>query len=148
MWGRQRSWEPGSWAEATGRPRVLLEDPDGAIRSASESFLSREGYDVMACCGPEEMGRRTCPVVAGESCALAEGADVIYTSLCWREPGSREVLRAVRARYPDVPVVVEVSTADEQRYQEDLVGCAVVNVPVGRIGMLTAIRRALAGSTR
>ena len=144
MWRRSRTWDPGTWSERTGRPRVLIEDPDGAILWASEDFLRREGLDVAVCGGPETMGCRRCPLVTSGDCALAEGADVIYTSLRWHNPESREVLRALRAQHPRTPVVVEIPEPDVKRFADVLTGCQVVHVPSERATMLGAIRDALA----
>ena len=144
MWGQPRSWEPGDWSIPTGRPRVLIEDPDGAIRSTSERFLLREGFDVASCGGPEEMGRRACPLLTTGSCTLTAGADMVYTSLRWHHPQSREVLRALRVRHPRTPLVVEIPSPAAERLQEVLEGCHVVHMPVGRTAMVGAIRGALA----
>jgi DNA-binding NtrC family response regulator len=143
MWGRSRSWEPGDWSVPTGRPRVLLEDPDGAMLWASESFLVREGFEVATCRGPEQMGRHACPLVADGECELSAGADVIYTSLAWHDPASREVLKALRARHPGTPVVVEIPSPDVAKFQDVLEGCQLVHTPVGRVAMAAAIRTAL-----
>jgi DNA-binding NtrC family response regulator len=143
MWGRSRSWEPGNWSAPTGRPRVLLEDPDGAVRSAGEQFLRREGFDVAVCGGPEQMGRRACPLVADGHCELSAGADVIYTGLAWHDPEGREVLKALRARHPRTPVVVEIPYPAVARFQDVLEGCHLVHTPVGRAAMVAAIRTAL-----
>ena len=140
---RSRSWEPGNWSAPTGRPRVLIEDPDGAIRWASESFLVREGFDVAACGGPEVMGRHTCPLVADGHCQLSAGADVVYTSLAWHKPENREVLMALRARHPGTPVVVEIPYPEVERFRDVLEGCHLVHTPVGRAAMVAAIRTAL-----
>lgn len=145
MWTRARSWEPGSWPPRTGRPRVLLEDPDGAILAVTESFLSREGFDVATCSGPEEMGRRSCPLVSQGRCELVEEADVVYTSLRWSYPESRDVLQALRARHPRTPVVVEMTQPQVERFRDLLQGCYLVWVPAGREATVAAIRRALAG---
>jgi DNA-binding NtrC family response regulator len=143
MWGRSRSWEPGNWSAPTGQLRVLLEDPDGAVLSAAESFLVREGFDVAVCGGPEQMGRHICPLMADGHCELSAGADVIYTSLAWHNPESREVLKALRARHPGTPVVVEIPYPAVARFQDVLESCHLVHTPVGRTAMVKAIRAAL-----
>ena len=145
MWTRSRSWEPGSWSPRTGRPRVLLEDPDGAILAVTDSFLVGEGFDVATCGGPEAMGRRSCPLLSQGRCDLVEQADVVYTSLQWHHAQSRDVLQALRARHPRTPVVVEMTQPHVERFRDLLQGCYLVRVPAGRKAKVAAIRRALAG---
>lgn len=144
MWSRRGTWEPGGWPRRSDRQRVLVEDPDGALRTASERLLQREGFDVAVCPGPEEMGSRHCPAVACGECPLVEGADVVYANLRWSLPASREVLQAHRTCYAGTPVVVEVSQPEETRSPELFAGCTVVHVPVGGDAMVGAIRKALA----
>lgn len=144
VWTRSRSWEPGSWPPRTGRPRVLLEDPDGAILAVTESFLVREGFDVATCGGPEEMGRRSCPLVSQGRCHLAQEADVVYTNLRWQHAPSRDVLHALRACHPRTPVVVETTQPLMERFRDLMQGSHLVWVPAGRKATLAAIRRALA----
>jgi hypothetical protein len=143
MWGRPRSWQPGRWPERTTRPRVLLEDPDGAILATGELFLQRQGFDVAACLGPQRMGHRRCQLTTGGRCQLAQDADVVYSSLSWSDPNSREVLVALRAEYPRTPVVVEILARDVEGLRADLDGCHLAASPTRRATMVTAIRSAL-----
>ena len=145
MLTRRRTWDPGSWPARTDRPRVLVEDPDGAVRDAMRRLLEREGFDVALCSGPQDMGRRECPAVRGEGCALAAGADVVYTSLADADTQSREVVGALRTLYPDTPLVTEIPQPKHRELAESLDGCHVTYVPVGRHEMTAAIRAALDG---
>lgn len=147
MWRRSRTWDPGTWSSRTERPRVLIEDPDGAIRWASKRFLQRQGFDVAVCPGPEAMGARRCPEVSCGTCPLAEGADIIYMNLGWNNPESRDVLQAHRSRYPDTPVVVEITDPNAKRFPDILTGCQRVPAPSGRSTMLGAIRDTLASTS-
>jgi hypothetical protein len=144
MRGRRRAWKPDTWAERTSSPRVLVEDPDGAVLAAAELFLRRDGFEFAGCAGPHGEGRRGCPLAAGGECALAAGADVVYSNLSWDEPANRTVLTALRERYPHTPVVVEASALDAERLHEQLADCGVVRTPSGRTRMLAAVRSALA----
>ena len=141
MLRRTRTLEPGAWAEDRGRPRILVEDPDGAVRTASQHILERAGYEVVTCAGPEP-GRR-CAEVAAPGCALLRDADVVYTSLDWHRPEHREVLRAQRAHHPDLPVVVEISRPEGAKQPELLAGCEVVHLPADGATMVAAVRHAL-----
>jgi hypothetical protein len=99
--------QPWPWRD---RPRVLLEDADDLAGLEAASELRRVGFAVAICCGPS---RRTgCPVVAGEPCCAAEGADVIISAL-GGEPHVVDIPDALRARYPKTPVVVMRERAND-----------------------------------
>ena len=88
------SWLPGD------RPRILVEQRGVAFGAVSG--LQAAGYDVIACAG-RTAGRPICPVLSGESCPLAAGADVIVVAM----PASPERDELVSAhRSGSVPVVV------------------------------------------
>lgn len=146
MWHRSRTLDPGSWADRTDRPRVLIEDPDGAVLSSCEEFLRRDGFDVAVCRGPQADGVHHCPLVTSGECSLTDGADVIYTALSWHDPKSREVLQAIRARHPQTPVVVEIPQPQVERFADLLAGCQLVLVPSGRASMRRALQDALAAA--
>jgi hypothetical protein len=135
-----KEWDPGHWPADDGRPRVLIEEADGAVRWAGTRALTAAGYDVADCAGPQGMGRKQCPAVTTGSCALAEEADAIYTSLPWGDPGSRDVLLALRSAYPDTPIVVEASLPHVAEHPELQSADAIVTMPVDA----AAMRRALA----
>lgn len=141
MLRRTRTLEPGAWSERRARPRVLVEDPDGAVLAASRRILEREGFEVATCAGPEP-GHR-CPEVTRASCPLMQGVDVIYSSLDWHRPEHREVLAAQRAHHPDVPVVVEIARPQAAHEEDLLAGCEVVHVPASGAMMVAAVQRAL-----
>ena len=144
MW--KRSWDPGRWPTRSDRPRVLVEDPDGAVLDVCTRFLAREGFDVQVCAGPQGMGRRECPLVRGEGCALAAGADVVYTALAGSDPAGVEVVRALRQRYPGTPVVAEVTQPRRHALADVLSGCTVVSVPADQARMTATLHEALAAS--
>lgn len=141
MLRRTRTLEPGAWAEGEARPRVLVEDPDGAVLAASRRILEREGFEVATCAGPEP-GHR-CPEVTSAGCPLMQGVDVIYSSLDWHEPEHREVLEAQRAHHPGVPVIVEIARPQAAHEEALLEGCEVVHMPADGAVMVAAVRRAL-----
>lgn len=139
----RRIWDPGSWPTRSARPRVLIEDPDGAVLGAGRRHLEREGFDVRVCSGPQGMGRRECPLLRGEGCHLAAGADVVFTSLAADSVRGREVVAALRRHYPTTPVVAELPAPRHEELREDLDGCHVLYMPSGLHRMTTAIRAAL-----
>jgi DNA-binding NtrC family response regulator len=133
--------EPDAWAPDWSRPRVLVEDPDGAVRVAAQRILERAGFEVSTCAGPDP--GRTCPEVTRDGCPALDTADVVYASLDWHREEHREVLRAQRRRHPEVPVVVEISRPDAERLPDLLEGCDVVHVPADGATTVAAVRRAL-----
>jgi len=93
---------PG-WPDRHERPRILVEVPGG--RWGAEEAARAAGFTVVTCAGPAA-GRGRCPVLSGEPCPLAEGADVIVHGLRDDETGGA-VLAGLRATRPEVPVVVQ-----------------------------------------
>jgi hypothetical protein len=94
------------WPPRSGRPRVLVEDPDGAVLWASARILEEAGYDVACCQGPTPAGggvaRTCCPLLTGGACPLVEGADVVVSTTSL--PESAEILEAVASHR--APLVV------------------------------------------
>ena len=139
MFWHRRRLRTSRWRGADGRQKVLVESNDGAIQWATEMFLrNKEGYAVACCNGPDrEHGR--CPLVLGEACPAAEEADVIVHGLRLGSEDNRSVLVALRAAFPDKPVVVEVPKPEIARYEDDLAGCHVVPFPYRRETLAEAI---------
>jgi CheY-like chemotaxis protein len=111
-------------ARAANR-RVVIENADGLGAVAQGLALHQAGFDVAICGGPELLAGHRCPVVEGERCALLEDADVVVHDLDVDEAQGREVLAAIRGRYPDLPVVLELPTEVAQRHSALLAGCHV-----------------------
>lgn len=113
------------------RPRVLIEhrDPDEALELAAA--LRRAGLTVGICRGPDELGREPtrCPLHQLEPCIAVEGADVVVSALDLDEVQGIRVLEGLRARYPSVPLVVEVTPGQALEHAALLNECTVV--PVG-----------------
>jgi GNAT superfamily N-acetyltransferase len=95
-----RGGVPGWDQRVVGRRRVLVEggsfydDPVAARRRAA-------GDDVRRCLGPRRDTWPTCPLLTEQGCRLAEGADVIISSLRPDDPQSSEILRAHGRRWPE-----------------------------------------------
>jgi GNAT superfamily N-acetyltransferase len=90
-----------SWPPAAGHPRVLVEVPGG--RWAATAAATAAGFTVMACPGP---GVVRCPVLRGETCPLAAGADAVVVALRPSDPRSAAIIAAHPARHPDAVLVV------------------------------------------
>jgi RimJ/RimL family protein N-acetyltransferase len=88
------SWLPGD------RPRILVEQRGVAFDAVAG--LEAAGFDVLACAG-RTAGRPACPVLAGDTCPLAAGADAIVVAMAPSDERD-ELVAAHRAGA--VPVVV------------------------------------------
>jgi hypothetical protein len=95
---------PG-WGPRRARRRALVEL--GHAGSLATQALSDAGYDVVACRGPfaTKARRWRCPALAGRSCPLVAGADVVVTD-AGRDARDADLLDAVRRLHPGVPLCV------------------------------------------
>jgi hypothetical protein len=155
---------PGEWQESTGRPRVLIENPDGADLWAHAEILREAGYDVALCHGPskptERESRRRrlrydnpgepqhdekrtlCPLVVEGRCSLVEGADLVVSTTALTD--SREILGALSSG-GSAALVVEGPAGTLER---DGGGAAAsIPFPVTEGRLLTAVETALASRT-
>jgi hypothetical protein len=122
----------------------VVENADFGVGYAVERVLEEAGYEVAVCGGPDHLNRRACPLVFSESCDLVSGADLVVHSLNPDRPEHAEVLRALRAKHPETPVVVEVPGPTAARHEGLLDGCTVVPYPVTRESLIDAVAGALA----
>jgi hypothetical protein len=94
----------GSADEGT-EMRVVVVHHDVDIADQEADSLRRAGFEVQQCSGPVS---NRCPVLRGERCALAEGADVLVYDV-WatgETDGGRALVAGLRDMYPDVPIVL------------------------------------------
>lgn len=92
------------WPVGDERPRVIVEVPGGRWHAAVAARSA--GLQVLSCSGPR--GRRArCPVLDGESCPLAVGADAIVVSHAPDDDEWKAVSDAHPRLHPGVPVCVE-----------------------------------------
>jgi hypothetical protein len=128
-----KSWPPGR----RGRPRLLIEDSDPALRIADFHRFVEAGVDVALCSGPDK--GEGCPLVEVGDCALAASADVV---LMGREVGeSREAIASAHRRHhPDVPVIAKVARQGTGTVPE---GCVPLPVPISVDGEIRAVWRAV-----
>lgn len=138
-----------SWGErgtAPLRPRVVVENPDFGVGYAVEKVLEGAGCEVAVCGGPDQLVDHQCPLVFDGACDLVAGADVVVHSLNLDRPEHAEVLRALRSKHPEVPLIVEVPGPSADRHAGLLDGCVVVPFPATRASLLDALGIALATS--
>ncbi|MGD0455470.1 MAG: hypothetical protein ABSB69_17940 [Solirubrobacteraceae bacterium] len=115
--------QPWRWSH----PRVLVEHPDEAAGLAIASGLRYAGYAVAVCPGPA--GHERCPLTGPAGCAPAHDADLVVSSLGYEHEAAREVLRELRTRYPDTPLLVEAPPDMDESLHELLDGCHQLPAP-------------------
>lgn len=120
--------QPWSYSE---RPRVLIELPDSDRGLDLAAAISRAGCAVGICRGPDAGAdpATRCPLHKLQPCVAVEGADLVVTALDLRTEEGRGVLRGLRRRYPNTPLVVEATVEESLELDELLAGCTVL--PVG-----------------
>jgi len=117
---------------------VLVEHPDEATGLAIASGLRFAGYAVGVCPGPRGHGQ--CPLTGPAGCAPAHDADLVVCSLGYEHEAAREVLRELRTRYPDTPLVVEVPSNIDADLQELLDGCKRLPAPATPEQVVVAVQ--------
>lgn len=85
----------------------VLFDIPGGEEPTDRTFLENMGHRVMVCRGPAE--GQLCPILSGEGCELAEGAEGIVFELDLERPQHRAILREYKTSLrSDVPIRVVV----------------------------------------
>jgi hypothetical protein len=149
---------PVSWSGESGKPRILIENPDGAELWAHGDVLREAGYEYAVCRGPslglepetydvlayydepivtERVPAHSCPLLTGGRCPLAEEADVVITST--RVPDCEALVAAHRA-LGVAALVVEVEGGPKV---EQPAGVTVLESPITKARLLAAIETAL-----
>lgn len=85
--------------------RVLVVQRDPAVAEQIIAGLSRAGYEIETCGGPEQ---EACPVIADLPCPLVDRADVlVYDAWVAGDSGSgHHLVSELREVYADLPVVL------------------------------------------
>ena len=131
------------WSVEDTGTRVLVEATDGLTRDVVTRILSREGYAVRSCEGPEA-SEDPCPLTQGKECAGLTGADVVVQVMRHTDPRVQEVLIEITRQRPDLPVVVEVATPTVDRDPELFEHCHVLPQPMTAASLAEAVAGALA----
>ena len=125
-----------TWPMLHDRPRLLVEGAGG--RWHAEAAARAAGLQLLGCPGPLA-GRPCCPVLDGEPCPLARGADVIVVSPPPDDERWDRLLAGHTAIHPGVTVWLEAS----RRSVPD--GVAVPMCPSGGAAEVVSFVRHLAG---
>ncbi|AWN40170.1 response regulator [Methylobacterium durans] len=115
--------------------RILVVDDEPPIRKLLRTGLATQGYAIL-----EAPNGRAALDLLGR-----EGADLVILDLGLPDMGGHDLLRAIRARFPGLPVVVLSSRDDEAGKVEALDHGAddYVTKPFGMAELLARLRTAL-----
>jgi len=126
-----RTWSsPGL---AGRRPHLLVEDSRPALAISDFSLFQDAGFDVAFCRGPGD-----CPLLRGQQCMLAAGADVVLHGL---DPGLG-VAAAIRRHRPELPVVIEQPRQEHGTAYPVPAGCVPLPYSCSVGGQIDALLRA------
>lgn len=127
--------QPWRW----NHPRVLVEHPDEKLGMEIASGLRYAGYAVAICPGPR--GHARCPLTGPAGCAPAHDTDLVVSSLGLQHESAREILREMRARYPETPLLVEVPPQADAELLALLDGCHLLSSPATPEQVVAAVQR-------
>jgi hypothetical protein len=122
---------------ADGRARVLVENPDAAVRAVMAQVLGAAGYAVETCAGPRA---HDCPVLAGKACPMAARSDVVVSGLGLTRPASRAVVQGLRTLHPRPSILVDAPGPQVAAHPEVVEGCEVLTFPCTRASLLSAVQ--------
>lgn len=120
---------------------MLIEHPDEAAGLAIASALRFAGYAITVCPGPR--GRGQCPLVGPAGCAPAHDADLVVCCLGYDRVAAAEVLRELRLRYPNMPLLVEAPSEADGELTELLDGCDQLPAPASPEQIVAAVQNRL-----
>ena len=123
--------------------RLLVESPEPGVDIANFDAFRCAGFEVTVCEGPAS-DPRECPVVRGDACPLMSEADVVMFDLDSDPARRSEVLAAMRATRPELPIVVR--SADPP--PEGAGGCTTIRTTTSVNGQVSALHKAVLRWTR
>jgi hypothetical protein len=136
----QRTVHRSAAATDRRRPpwRLLIESPEPGMDISNFDAFRCAGFEVTVCEGPAADAVE-CPVVRGEPCPLMTDADVVLFDLD-SDPGVRsEVLAALRANRPDLPIVVRSAAPPPEVAR----GCPTIRTTTSVNGQVAALHKAV-----
>lgn len=92
-----------TWPPAEQRPKLLIATTSG--RWSGEPDADDAGWATAMCRGPERRGSGGCPVLRGERCPLADGADAIVVMLEPGDPTTDQLIASLREQQPGTPIL-------------------------------------------
>ena len=133
---------PPDFTQEHLRPRVLVEEEDGAVRAAIVEMLEDAGFESAGCGGPDTQASGHCPLENHEECGAATKADVIFCSLRMSDPRNRQILKSLKRLHRNTPIVVEVPKPQAASLHGSLIGTHVVYTPITRRSLTKAVLEA------
>jgi hypothetical protein len=126
--------------------RLLVESPDPGLAISNFDAFRDAGFEVTVCGGPAAHAGE-CPVVRGELCPLMAGADIVLFDLDGDPPRRSEVLAArrsevltaMRANRPELPIVVMSAAAAPATAS----GLSTIRPTTSVGGQVTALQKAV-----
>ena len=146
VWKRRRPRElhpDDHWSGEGAGPRIVVEEADPELRSSMADALQSAGYRTATCASPGLDGRGRCPLVRGPGCSVVEDADAVVSVATPGDGPENEVRAAIRAKEPDVAVVVVVPALTGARRPDLPAGSSVWTGPLTGAGVVAAVDRAL-----
>jgi len=118
--------------------RLLVESPDPVDAISDFDAFRNTGFEVMVCEGPS-VDAHECPVVRGEPCPLMAEADVVLFDLDSDPLTRSQVLAAMRATRPDLPIVVRSASSAPATAG----GCTTIRPTTSVGGQVSALQKAV-----
>ncbi|SDS13228.1 response regulator [Erythrobacter sp. HL-111] len=100
--------EPVTSSDWSAGGRILLVEDEDMVRAVAERALARAGYDVTACPGGEE------GLEALGAQGEAEPFDLVVSDVVMPGMDGPAMVRAIREKHPDMPVLFMSGYAEEQ----------------------------------
>jgi len=100
--------EPVGSSEWSAGGRILLVEDEDMVRAVAERALARAGYEITACSGGED------GLEALETQGEAEPFDLVVSDVVMPGMDGPAMVREIRARNPDIPVLFMSGYAEEQ----------------------------------
>ncbi|QIQ88073.1 MAG: response regulator [Erythrobacter sp.] len=103
---KKRAADPVGSSDWSVGGRILLVEDEDMVRAVAERALSREGYEVTACSGGEE-GLEALD-------RAGEPFDLVVSDVVMPGMDGPAMVREIRKRHPDIPVLFMSGYAEEQ----------------------------------
>ena len=129
----QPSAEPTSYV-ARGSGRVLLVEDDPAVREGVRRMLGGSGYEVVEAAD----GAAALATLASE----ADAIEVLLSDVAMPALDGRQLSREVRARWPQLPIVLMSGFADPDAVERDVPGVTVLQKPLEVATLVAAVQGA------
>jgi len=130
---------PVAAAGRAGPPwRLLIESSNDTAMISDFTAFRDAGFQITLCDGPVDDASE-CPLVRGAVCPFVAEADVVLFDRGSDRPYRSEVLAAIRASRPDLPVVVRSAVPPPALPD----GCSSIRTTTSVRGQVSALRKAI-----